>query len=211
MSNTHHDRRLFVLLLIPSWLSGIIAVIAGVGVAVGTIVLAHYRGSSVQVDFLRYRSGGTVSDFETVSSGLQANKLIANLPLLMFWGLVGLVVYLFAINIIEVVKNTAQLTEELGYAHVNRRRLVWDAAKRLLVRLLVIALWVPYILFFFHRLLPYCISNMTLASAKLPSFPGLMHTLLVVVIMVLAIHAHTVLLRLLFLRPRLFSKALYVD
>jgi hypothetical protein len=211
LNGSNLDKKLFGVLLTPSWLSGVIVVTAGLVTAAGTILSAHYQDSSLRLDYLTYQAGQSAGNYQAVSSGLQANQYIADLPLFILWGLVGIVAYFFTMNLIAAARGAVGLKQELGYAHVNRFQLIWTAAQHLLVRLVVLALWVPYILVFFHRLVPYCVASALAGSAQLATPLGVAYVALAAVVMTVALHLHTVLLRLLFLRPRLFSQALYVD
>ncbi len=210
LNGSERDIKLFGLLLMPSWLSGFITITVSLFTVVGTIALSRYQSSSLRLDFLKYHSVHVANNYETVDSGLQANKLIANLPLLLLWGLVGLVVYMFATNIVNVIRNAANLTHELDYEHVNRRQLIWGVVKKLIFRLVVLALWIPFIMFFFHHLIADSIASALAGSAQLVTLQGAEYVLLAFVIMAASLHLHTILLRLLLLRPRIFTQSLYL-
>src|SRR5437868_2702835 len=92
------DGRLTVLLLTPSWLSGIIGSLLSTLFCLGIILSLQYRASSIRVDFLKYQGGQVNHLYQDVSNSLLANSYLSNLPLLFFWGLVGIVVYIFASN-----------------------------------------------------------------------------------------------------------------
>jgi len=197
------------ILLTPSWLSGIISAVAGIAVAVVPITLSHYRGSGVEFEYLQYHSGQ--SSFSAVSHGLLSNSVVANLPLIIFWALLGLVVYQFAMSTFRAIQNAAEVTAQLTYVHASRSKLMALALTHLLIRLGVAVLWLPYILVFFHQLLPYCISAALAGSAEISTVNGPLYIGLAVVVMTAAVHLHVVLLRLLLLKPRLFTSNLYVS
>lgn len=207
-----HDAKLFGLLLMPSWLSTIIGATISLGIVVYTLVSAHYRGSNAQLTFLNYGKPGLDATTQSVSNRLASNELLANLPLFIFWALVGAVVYMFAINIFTAFKYVAEVTDEIEhYENVNRRQLIRVAVEKLAIRLGVLLVWIPYVLLFFSWVVPYGIAASLAASADFPSFSSGAIATLAVIILFAAIHLHVVLLRLLTLRVRLFSSAVYVD
>jgi hypothetical protein len=197
--------------LAPSWFSGIFVALISLCLCIGTIVISHYQTSSIRVDFLTYQAGQITSSYHKVSNNLSSSSFFGNLPLLIFWSLVGLIVYLFVVNLFAAIRNTADLTSELKYVNADRRSLLWVSAEHLLVRLVVLGFWVFYIKFFFHHILPYCIAVSLVGSSQSNLLLGGGYTLLAVVVMWAALHVNVVLLRLLLLRPRIFSDSLYAD
>jgi hypothetical protein len=205
------DGRLNVLLLTPSWLSGIIGSLLSTLFCLGIIFSLQYRASSIRVDFLKYQGGQVNHLYQDVSNSLLANNYLSNVPLLFFWGLVGVVVYIFAANIFGAVQGTAELTSELNYVHANRHKLLQSAIIRLCFRLLVLGVWWVYTLLFLHQVLPYIVSASIVGSSQLQRWQTTEYTVLAIVVMAVALHVHIVLLRLLLLRPRIFSSVLYID
>lgn len=210
-STANIDSRLFRILLTPSWLSGIVDVVFSLALSLGTILMSNYQTSSIRLDFLDYQAGHITYTYQRVGNALSANAFIGNLPLLIFWSLVGLVVYLFVSNIFAAINNTAELKDELDYVHVDRKELIWTAVMHLGLRIAILGVWIVYILFFIHHLLPYCIAASLAASSHFSSLQNAVYITLAVVVMTIGLHINTVLLRLLLFRPRVFTDALYVD
>jgi len=207
----HIDSRLFGVLLTPSWLSSVFAVCCSTVFCVGIIVLTRYQASNLRLDFLDYQAKQIAGTYQTVGGALSQNAFIGNLPLLIFWSLVGAVIYLFAANIFVAINNTAELRNELGYVNVNRRELLRTAIIHLCVRLVVAGVWVVYALFFFHHVLPYYTALSIAGSAQVGGPQDVGYALLAIIVMSIAIHLHVILLRLFLVRPRIFTRALYVD
>ncbi len=205
------DSTLFRILLTPSWLSGMIAVSLSILLTAVTIVGTIYQTSSIRLDYLQYQAGSVLSTYDSINSKLSENNFISNLPLLIFWSLVGLVVYLFAANIFAAIHTTAELKTELDYVHSDRKQLLVTAVAHLLIRSCVLVVWVIYILFFIHHIFPYCVSSAIAASGQNGFIYNAGYALLGIGIMAIALHLHAVLLRLLLLKPRSFSSILYVD
>lgn len=205
------DRRLYGILLTPSWLSGLFVTFSSLALCVGTSIISRYQASSVRLYFITYHAGRLGDTYRRFSDSILGNSFISNLPLFIFWGLVGLVVYLFAANIMTALRNTAELKNELDYVHADRGQLLWQSVRHLLVRLVVLVVWVGYIMFFFQRVLPYCVTASVVGSAQLNTTQDSLYILLSITVTAAALHIHVVLLRLLLLRPRIFSQALYAD
>ena len=205
------DRRLYGLLLLPSWLSGSLTTLIGLGFCIGTIFLARYQSSSVRLYFINYRADQLSGTYHHLSNTLLGNSFVGNLPLLVFWGLVGLVVYMFAANLVSTARHAAELKKELNYVHANRHSILWRPVELLSVRLVVLGVWALYIMVFFQQILPYCVAASIVGAGQFNAVYDSLYALTAVVIMIVALHLHVVLLRMLLLKPRLFSRALYAD
>jgi len=205
------DNRLFGILLRPSWFSGIVAIVTTAVIIGSTIFLTHFEGSSIQLDYIKYQSGAQPDAYQNVNNSLLNNQLISNLPLLLFWALIGVVVYLFAVNIFTAIRHTAELKSELEYANIDRHELLWKAGAHLLIRVVMLIVWIIYINIFFNQILPYCLAVTLAGLSQIASFQGVGYILLASLVMLGAIHLHAIMLRLLLLKPRVFTRALYVD
>jgi hypothetical protein len=210
-STTNIDLTLFRILLTPSWLSGLVDISIGVLLTAVTIVATIYQTSSIRLDYLQYQAGHVASTYESVNNRLSENNFISNLPLLIFWSLVGLIVYLFAANIFTAIHNTAELRTELQFVHTDRKKILWTALVHLLIRVCVLIIWVIYILFFIHHIFPYCVASAIAASGHDGFLMNAEYALVGTIVMVAALHLHAILMRLLLLKPRSFSSILYVD
>jgi hypothetical protein len=210
-NTTNLDLTLFRILLTPSWLSGLVDVSIAVLLTAVTIVATIYQTSSIRLDYLQYQAGHVASTYESVNNRLSENNFVSNLPLLIFWSLVGLIVYLFAANIFTAIHNTAELKTELQFVHTDRKKLLWTAMVHLLIRGCVLVAWIIYILFTIHRIFPYCVALAITASGHNGLVMNTEYALLGTVVGAVALHLHVILMRLLLLKPRSFSSILYVD
>src|SRR4051812_15100251 len=102
-TNSWYDREVLGALLAPSWLSGLGAILGSLVILTGTIIVLHFPGSSLQQLIQAHRHESqpvSISyNYEVVDNNFSANNFISNLPLFVFWGCVGLIVYSFVINI----------------------------------------------------------------------------------------------------------------
>ncbi len=209
--NSSYDSQLFGILLSPSWLSGLLAIMASGIVVAFAVISSQYKGSDTRLQLLHLHTQ-TQASTASIGHALDRSPFISNLPLLLFWCLVGLVVYMFAVNIVGAIQHAAQFNEELAtYANINRRVMIRAAIQKLGIRLIVLVVWIPYILFFFKWMAPYVMRLAIIASVELTTFTGIMYLLTAVILLTIGLHFHTILLRLMLLRPRLFGGALYIS
>ncbi len=215
-SMSDHNKLLARMLITPSIISGTIDVVAGVGLVITTIVVSSFRSSSLQKELFDYQTNNLTSDLsnnsQIVAHGLNSNTFVSNLPLLLFWGLVGTVIYMLVLSLARALKGAVQLHDEMEFVHANQTSLIRTALIEFLIRVVVLVFWVIYISFFFHRLIPYCLAAAHAASAVgFFTLNGLLYAILAFIVVVIAVHVHTIFLRLLLLKPRIFTKAYYLD
>lgn len=210
LTNLDIDSEKIRMLLIPSWFSGSLAFVASLLLTFGAILISHYQASAIRLDFLDYQEGQMLNTYHRVNNSLSTNSIIGNLPLLLFWSLIGLVVYIFVANLFTAIYHTAELKDELEYVHVDRKNLIKAAVTHLLIRVGVLIVWIFYFLFFIHYLFPYSIAS-ALASTAERGLQGIEYGFLSIIVMLLSLHLFTVLLRLVLLRPRIFSSVSYED
>lgn len=210
--NSNTDEKLFMLLLRPSLLSAFVGVVSAAGLVAATIIGSHYRSSDTRLQLLKYLHSSDGLSIQNAQHALDSNRVISNLPLLLFWILVGFVVYLCAINLYGLLREAADLRKELtGNVNNGRAVVIKEVLERLAIRIVVLAVTVPYILVFFHRVVPYAVALSLAASNQLTKLQGTEYVFLALLLIVGGLHVFVILLRLLALRPRLLSRALYVD
>lgn len=208
-TETKINHRLLGILLTPSWLSTLIVLTAATGITGGVIAISHFSGSDIQALYSSYQANkaqqGLLESYRTD----KLHAIISAAPLMVFWSLIGLVVYLLATNIVGSIKQAGEMKNELDYVNIDRTQLLRTAGLHFLVRVIVMAVWLPYIFFFFHHVLPYVITAATVGA--LLTIDNILYIALAIFVMSFALHIHVILLRLLLLRPRIMSRALYVS
>lgn len=194
-------------LLKPSWLSGLIAVVVSLVIVVGTVAMIHYNGSSWQL-LLSHQQHHTVeSNSVAFEQQVTKNVFVSNLPLLVFWAGVGMIVYSFIIALSDVFRNVLELKEEMHYVHANRKRLLRQAVLHLVLRATFLAVWVACVHYTIHVLLPYIIALAYAGSGDIGWLYNSTYLVGALIISAISLHLHTVLLRLVLLKPRLFGQA----
>jgi hypothetical protein len=211
-ANHKIDARLFDTLLTPSWLSGLIAILSGLVVTVGTIIVFNLSNSPIQQQIAGWQNTRQQTTLTVPGQIVAApqNSLQTSWPLLAFWAAIGLAVYFVVEEIISIARNTAELKAELDYVHASRQQLLRTSMTRLLIRVAAIAAWLIFIDIFSKRIIPYSLISAQAGTADLVSWNGLFYESLAFVMVALSLHAHTIFLRLVARKPRVFSSATYV-
>lgn len=202
------DLSAFGVLLKPSWLSGLLAVVVSVAIVAGAVTLLHYNGSSWQqlITEQRQQTSEVSANSTTFENEVTSNVLVSSLPLLVFWAGIGIIVYSFLIAIMDVFRNALELKEEMHYVHANRRVLLQQAVFHLFLRGIFLATWVAYANFTLHAILPYVIAMSYAGSGGLGWLYNSTYLVGAVIIGTACLHLHTILLRLLLLKPRMFGQ-----
>lgn len=196
-------------LLTPSWLSGLICVVAGLAVVMSSFAIMHYNGSSIQ--FLRQNESAKQSvitqNSDSVSTNLDDNRFVSNAPLLVLWAGVGLLVYFLLAQVMKTFSHAADLEHSLDYVHVNRQKLIHQELLKFAVRAVILVAWFLYIQFTIHILIPYVVALAYAASGDLGWLTDTVYLAGAACLMIIGMHIHVVMLRLLLLRPRAVGQA----
>lgn len=169
------------------------------------ILSVNYKGSLLSQSF-SIASNSSASTYQQLANKFDQNHILSNLPLLLFWGCVGLIVYYFAVAAYRAFHDVAEVNAELHYVNASRRKQLNVVFLHLVIRVVTLAAWFVYGNYFLHVIVPFALSDIrsiaaggsTLTSEILRLVDG-------VVIGLLALHLNTIFLRLIFLRPRLFG------
>ena len=208
--------RLFYSLLLPSWLSGVIALFIGATIFIGPYLLMNF-GTTAQEGFLGlhivYQHSSITTIAHSVSTQFLGNPRVGQAFFIGFWGAVGLVTYLIAESLLRRAENFFSLVQEFGYIHVVRHQLFQYHFIRSAVRILAVIAWCILLPLFIYQLLPFSIAAAQLSSEPGSTSSNWLTSLAFTVLCILVIHALTVFLRLMVLRPRLFgaSSAVYYE
>lgn len=197
------------LALVPSWLSGFAAGLTSLAVATWTIAISNFRGSNLRQELFEARHSGVAMstfDFKTITNNLARNHFISNMPLFLFWAGIGVIVYFFAVSIAGAFSNAIEMERELAYVHAPRQRLVRTAALHTILRLVMLGVWIVYLQVFLRILLPYSLGAAHVAASS-ALLNGVAYSVLAVVVLFVALQIHVVMLRLIFLRTRIFGSS----
>lgn len=205
-SDFNKDNKNLRLLLTPSWISGTLVVTAAMILITATVFATQFPGSGAwQLLQLQAVDQPTISNnYQAVDQKLSLNTFVNNFPLMIFWGVVGFMCYSVTISLINIFRGAVNFKETLDYVNVDRHRLIADVLIKLVVRIAILFLWLAYINLSINIFLPFSIAATQYASNSGLS-PDLVYALLAFVVLVICLHIHTIFLRLIKLRPRLFG------
>jgi hypothetical protein len=118
---------------------------------------------------------------------------------------VGVITYTLVINIFRAFSRAVDFEHELSYVHVNRQRYLAETAIKFGIRALALLLWLLYIQFTIHVLLPYITALAYVGSGILLPLTNFLFLLAAIGLSLIIFHIHILMLRLLLLRPRIIG------
>jgi len=204
------DRRLLGLLLTPSWLSGLVAVVIGLTISVGVIVAFDAHNSQLQQQLMAWQDTQPQPGLATPGQSLPENNrptLQGSWTLLLLWSLVGLLVYSLVATIIRSFVRAEELRESLDYVNAQRQTILVSTAKHLLLRVIASILLLILAAAFWRQIVPYSIAAAHASDTDLVSLDGSLYALLSFSLIVVSLHVQTILLRMALGRTRVFSGA----
>ncbi len=200
-------------ILSPSWISGLIAVFAGLVVAGGVIIAFSFNNSQIQQQLTAWQHSTPVDEkaLATPDQVVQENDkptLKGSWPLLIFWSLLGLVVYVIATSITKSIKDAEAFRESLDYVHADKHLLLQGAAQHIALRLTILGLWALFTVMFFKRVIPYSITAAHASAGELLSFQGVTYALVAFLTIALSMHLHAIFMRLSIGKARVFTNVI---
>ena len=203
-----YRHRFIKLLLLPSLFSTIVIC----AVAVLLIVGVNWSLVTDNVPFHNYFFGidGAVTNLQEVSGVVpEPSDAFDGRALAILAG-----VLLAAIALLALIRSMMGIINSISWT-VQEMRAVDGPAKsavqrelgqRVTVRLLVITTWAAYCFIFIKVILPFCILSSQLGfSSERSVSEGIGYVFFAMALLVLCMHLHTVMARLLLLRPRVFG------
>jgi hypothetical protein len=205
-SNPSNHPSPYELLVKPSWLSAILGVTGSVSIIIGALSMLFYRSGTIQVlSQLQTKDEAPATNYQVINTDLASNSFLSNIPLLVFWAGVGIVAYFFTMAIVNALRSAAELESEMTYVHARRGELIRYAFERLGIRLVALILWLLYLQFTVHTIIPYAIAVSFAGTLETSWLTGGLYVLAGIAILCVSAHAHAILIRLTALRPRLFG------
>jgi hypothetical protein len=140
---------------------------------------------------------------DTVFGNVTLNKIL----FFCFWMLVGLVVYVILSAFIKGYEEISDVIKEFGYIHALRQQLAESIFLRLAIKGVVAIIGLFFMLVFLQFLLPLSRLCTIVAGGQLLSANGFLYAIVSFGLLWLSIHIQVVLVRLFFLRVRLWGTA----
>lgn len=201
------DQKLIGNLLAPSELSATVAILAGLIVTIGVIIAFETHSSAIQQQLVAWQPPSTPRALTQPGQVVTENDrptLAGSWPLLIVWSLVGLAVYALTMAVVHSIGSAKDLTESMDYVNAKPELQLEVAVEHFLLRLVSVVVFVALAIIFIKRVLPYSITAAHAATANLYRPESWLYALLSFMIIVAALHAQTIFLRLSLGRARVF-------
>ena len=188
----------YVALLIPSWLSGVFTATVSIVATLLAVVIANGSQNVLRdgVDSANSLTGPTLK--RTVDLFAQST-IVSNLPLILLYAAVGVLVYLLALHVINGLRGTVELTQTMGYVNGHKDRIVVSTLTRLVIRVVIVVAWLIYAFIFIKTILPK-FTVLTHSVVNNGLIQGILDAVLAAVLLALAVHIHVVFFRFFLLR-----------
>ncbi|MEI9913679.1 MAG: hypothetical protein WDN66_01600 [Candidatus Saccharibacteria bacterium] len=192
-------------ILTPSYLSASIDIL----VTVVFIVTAYIANLKPEISSLSqalyYFHDRFSTSYNQLASKLAQNRFIDDLPLLLFWIVVGIAVYLLTIEVVRSIKNTVQLAGDINNSNTARKEsLLKETGVRAVIRITTVLIWYIYLRLFILRFIPLYLSDVHSFSSD-NNLSNSIRLALMTIAFLLLLHVNTVVFRLIALRKRLFT------
>jgi|GEM_PF-1039499 len=200
-------------LLAPSSLSGLLAILIGLVITGGVLIVFATNDSAVQQQLIAWQPHNTPKALTTPSQHLEESDkptLKGSWPLLIVWSGVGLIVYGIAMAIVRSISSAKELTEELEYVNAKPVLELEIAVEHFIGRFVSATIAIGLCAVFVKQVIPYSITAAHAAAADILSGTGLEYSLLSFAIVVVTLHIITIFSRLAVGRVRIFNTSVEV-
>jgi len=201
------DSRQIGLLLRPSWLSGLVAIVVGLIISVGVVVSFEVHNSLLQQHLVSYQDKPqpalTAPGQSAPASSHSA--LASTWPLFLVWSLVGFLVYMMVASIVRFASEAEDLRESLDYVNARPQSVIAATAEHALLRVVAGILLVSFTVAMWKQIIPYSITTSLAGVSNLASLDGGFYALLSFLLIAVSLHVETILLRMSLARARVFS------
>ena len=196
----------YVKLVTPSLLSGAVSVLLPLLVVLVTLLSIRLQGSVLQNELyaIHQASIPVMELYGVMLSWVDSRQYIMNIPIAIFWVVLGLVTYTIVVEVIRLFDEALHIEREMHYVHSNPGAIVRDLVIRFLLRMSAAVGLLSLAPYTFGPLI-----KEQVAAAKTLAAVASMATAMPVAgitgLFMLSLLIQTALLRLLFLRVRLFG------
>lgn len=199
------EQRLLGHLLRPSYLSAMVAIGSALIILGSALVTRLYGANGWAANIVRTVTDSNRYVFANFG-GAQTNdggSTLNAILLFLFWALVGLMVYYFVVGLFRAASEARELEQEVNvYVHRNRYAVIRNFAERMLTRIAGLSLLFLVMVLYLTRVIPY---SLTVGHSISLEPIHIISVAVAFALLVVMVHLITVLMRLVALRPRLFS------
>jgi hypothetical protein len=204
LRNSTHSNKL----LTPSWLSGLVAIMAGLAMSVGVIVAFHVANNSFRQQLTALSQTQQHQQTLTQPGELppaQNNSLQANVPVLVLFAFAGVAIYSIATGLVNSVRSLAQIRREINYVNARPKSLLKEFSEQAGLRLGALLVWALFTTVFVRRIIPYAITSAHASAVTVLSVSGIKDAFFAFIVVTLSMHLHAIFLRLVSRRVRVFA------
>ena len=196
----------FLRLVSPSFLSGTVSLLLAVGIVIAVLSPFLYKGSYLEQygEAVRSYPGTFMQNYETIATQLNSSETVGNISIFFSWAIVGFTLYYLGLLIISLFINITTFSNILGYKNTDKKSFIRWAFERLAIRVASSFGLIAWASFGFYAVVPVVL---TLIAAAYSSsiFMGGVYIIASLVFLAVSFHVSVILLRLVFLRPRIIS------
>src|SRR3990167_4815426 len=125
----------------PSGLSILLGLLLVFVIVGGGIGYFAYKGSGLERDVAYYQNAKSIEAEENIDTyfddqqeGIRDNRFLSNIPLLFFWGAIGLIAYLTVSSLVRGVGEVDVFVRQLDFVNASRAQRIKEAVLHLAVR-----------------------------------------------------------------------------
>jgi hypothetical protein len=208
MTISKEDRQQIVRLLKPSFFSGTMAVLAGLTVTLGVLVIFATQNSSVQQQLIAWQTKPahltTVNENQYIVEN-DRPTLSGSWPLLIVWAFVGLGVYVLTMTLVHSVGRAKDLTESMDYVNAKPAWQLEVAVEHFVMRLISTIIFVCLVAVLMKQVVPYSITAAHASALEIATPNGVLYAFLSLAIVVVTVHVQVIFLRLAVGKVRVFN------
>ncbi len=206
-----HRYTLTTLLLLPSLFSGSLAVF----LSATLIIFTNWAYVSPENALYVYLFGpyGLTTIFQESSNALAAingifsSPFAYNVSVIIFALFIGLLIYVLLEGMDHISAKAHTAISEVEYINDPglKHRMRVEGEVRLGLRTAALVVWIIYLIFFARVIVPFCILLGRMDAGTVLTGPNILKGLAAFALLAIALHIHTIFMRLLVLRPRMFG------
>lgn len=208
---SYSDIKVLHKLVLPSAISTVFIIMLCIIIFGSTVVFTRFYSivpvSLQSLNFL-YHQSNLVPTAHDIGNKINNNQYLKDSPLFLFWCLVGLICYTIVETLLRGVKDAGEIADEFRYVNFKRHGVVSELVTRTCVRVIALLGVVFLFRYTLFKLLPVSISSVQNLSINPGYMPNWLSAIFGIIFFAICIHAIVVLIRLVFLRPRIIGTEL---
>lgn len=194
-------------IIAPSFLSGLMALLAAAAVIFTVLTPFFYKGSYLEQygELLQRSKGGPRDIYAFLTRELNSNELVGNIVIFCVWAIVGFALYYLVLSLLSLIVDIVRFANLLGYEKSEKRTIIIEASERLITRIFGVVGLAAFVIVSLEILIPGILTVIA-ASFSSPLLFSVLYIIASVLFLATIFHVVVVLLRVIFLRTRLIFR-----